>query len=285
LQQVKVTIFDRDLDIYTAKELLERPREINSDMFLFVTLLVFPPFNSPASADERTTSSEWNLRHSEFVVGEAREEIVEERVEEEMESAEEVQVTEGRDSMVAGQRLVQGVIVVQADTREADTFYLQDTMAMNKRACQVLGYQYQFVNYAAMHAKTGLNAKYLKIHVVADQLRKMILLGNYSKMIFMDADAWIQSTGKLRQLVQALTRTPDRTRGFISRDPLGGWGTRCEEAPNEGKNEPYTLINSGAFILKVTERNHLLFNELARNVETCKLNLFVGVMPSFDQVS
>jgi hypothetical protein len=174
-------------------------------------------------------------------------------------------------------------MVIQADTRKASTFYLKDTMALNTRASKILGYQYKFVNYDSLYRKTGLNPKYLKIHVVRDTLNSLVHMGNYSTFIFMDADAWIQSTGKVQQLVHALARTPVSMRGFISRDPLGGWGTTCSEKANEGKNEPYTLINSGAFILKVTKRNQLLFDEMARNVESCKRNLFKGVMPSFDQ--
>jgi len=132
------------------------------------------------------------------------------------------------------------VIILQTDNRPSLDYLLQ-TQNVNKMFCDMLGYEYLFLEldnnkYGNIHIKTK------KILVVNDFLQntKMDIL------VFLDSDAWIQNGFYLKDVINNLCKN-EKKYGCFSRDPY------------LTKN---TFINSGSFIIKINEYTKKMYNDI-----------------------
>ena len=132
------------------------------------------------------------------------------------------------------------VIILQTDNRPS-LHYLLQTQNVNKMFCDMLGYEYLFLEldnnkYGNIHIKTK------KILVVNDFLQntKMDIL------VFLDSDAWIQNGFYLKDVINSLYKN-EKKNGCFSRDPY------------LTKN---TFINSGSFIIKINEYTKKMYNDI-----------------------
>ena len=138
------------------------------------------------------------------------------------------------------------VCVIQTDNRPT-LDYLLKTQAVNRKFCQQLGYDYEFIpmeeaKYPACHPATR------KIYVVSEWLQS----APYDVMVFLDSDAWVQNPAHLHTIVTELYETATK-QGCISRDPY---------------KKHNTYINSGGFILKVNDYNRHMYHELIQALAT-----------------
>jgi hypothetical protein len=134
------------------------------------------------------------------------------------------------------------VCVLQTDNRPSLN-YLQLTMEANKRICDILGYEYMFIElkndfYGNFHPATK------KIHVVND------LLGtpNWDCIVFLDSDAWIQDGFCLKIIIDNLMNN-EKKHGCFSRDQYQD-------------NVHCTFINSGSFIIKNNDFIKQMYEQL-----------------------
>ena len=121
------------------------------------------------------------------------------------------------------------VCVLQTDNRTSLN-YLLKTQEVNKKFCNILKYDYLFLEldnnkYGDIHPATK------KIHVVNDILQNT----EYSILVFLDSDAWIQNCYWLNDIINNLINNNEK-QGCFSRDPYISIYT--------------TFINSGSFIIK-----------------------------------
>ena len=120
------------------------------------------------------------------------------------------------------------ICVLQTDNRPSLN-YLLETQKVNKKFCNILGYDYLFLDldnnkYGNIHPATK------KIHLVND----FLLNTKCDILVFLDSDAWIQNGYWLNDIINNLINN-DEKQGCFSRDPY------------VKKN---TFINSGSFIIK-----------------------------------
>lgn len=140
------------------------------------------------------------------------------------------------------------VCVLQTDNRPS-LDYLLKTQEVNKKFCNILNYEYLFLEmhnheYGNIHPATK------KIHVVDNFLRN----SNCDILIFLDSDAWIQNGNWLNIMINNLIENKEK-HGCFSRDPY------------VKKN---TFINSGSFIIKnndfIKQMYSNIINDLYNNV-------------------
>lgn len=143
------------------------------------------------------------------------------------------------------------VCVLQTDNR-VSLNYLLKTQEVNKKFCDILGYDYKFI-YLDNHY--NVDNKTAKLYIVNTFLQN----SNYDILIFLDSDAWIQNGYWLNDIINNLINN-DEKQGCFSRDPY------------VKKN---TFINSGSFILKINNFTKDFYNELVMNLENdIKNNVF-----------
>jgi hypothetical protein len=140
------------------------------------------------------------------------------------------------------------VCVLQTDNRPT-LDYLLKTQEVNKKFCDILGYDYLFLEmdnnkYGNIHPATR------KIHIVDEFLQNE----KYDILVFLDSDAWIQNGYWLNDIIDNL-RKNEQKQGCFSRDPY---------------IKTDTFINSGSFILKINDYTKqmykILINYLYNNV-------------------
>lgn len=136
------------------------------------------------------------------------------------------------------------VCVLQSDNRPSLN-YLLKTQEVNKKFCNILGYDYLFLNlddnnYGNIHPATK------KIHLVND----FLLNTKYSILVFLDSDAWIQNGYWLNDIIDNLINN-DEKQGCFSRDPY------------VKKN---TFINSGSFIIKINDFTKQMYNIIIKDL-------------------
>jgi len=132
------------------------------------------------------------------------------------------------------------VCVLQTDNRPSLN-YLLETQKVNKGFCNILEYDYLFLEldnnkYGNIHPATK------KIHVVNDFLQN----STCDVLVFLDSDAWIQNGYWLNDIINNLINNNEK-QGCFSRDPY------CQ------KN---TFINSGSFIIKNNEFTKQMYNNI-----------------------
>ena len=135
------------------------------------------------------------------------------------------------------------VCVLQTDNR-LSLDYLLETQRVNKKFCEILGYDYKFIY---LDNNYNVDNKTAKIYIVNNFLQN----SNYDILIFLDSDAWIQNGYWLNDIINNLINN-DEKQGCFSRDPY------------VKKN---TFINSGSFILKINKFTKKMYNELIMNLE------------------
>ena len=135
------------------------------------------------------------------------------------------------------------VCVLQTDNR-VSLNYLLKTQEVNKKYCDILGYDYEFI-YLDNHY--NVDNKTAKLYIVNTFLQN----SNCDILIFLDSDAWIQNGNWLNDIINNLINN-DEKQGCFSRDPY------------VKKN---TFINSGSFILKINKFTKDFYNELVMNLE------------------
>jgi hypothetical protein len=150
------------------------------------------------------------------------------------------------------------VCVLQTDNRPS-LDYLLKTQEVNKKFCDMLGYDYLFLKlddnkYGDIHPATK------KIHLVND----FLLNTKYSILVFLDSDAWIQNGYWLNDIINNLINN-DNKQGCFSRDPY------------VKKN---TFINSGSFIIKINDFTKQMYNNIIK--ELCNNNNYHNNWP-YDQ--
>jgi hypothetical protein len=136
------------------------------------------------------------------------------------------------------------VCVLQTDTRPS-LKYVLETQKVNKTFCDILGYDYLFLEldnnrYGAIHPATK------KIHVVND----FLLNTTCDILVFLDSDAWIQNGYWLNDIINTLTHN-DIKHGCFSRDPY------------VKKN---TFINSGSFIIKNNDFTKQMYTNVIKDL-------------------
>ena len=87
------------------------------------------------------------------------------------------------------------VCILQTDNRPS-LEYLLKTQKVNKQVCDILEYDYLFLEidnnkYGNIYSATK------KIHIVNDFLQNT----NYDVLVFLDSDAWIQNEYWLNQII------------------------------------------------------------------------------------
>lgn len=132
------------------------------------------------------------------------------------------------------------VCVLQSDNRPSLN-YLLKTQEVNKKFCDILEYDYEFLE---MDDKkfTNIHPATKKIHIFNDFLQNK----KYDILVFLDSDAWIQNGYWLNDIINNLINNENK-QGCFSRDPY------------IMKN---TFINSGSFILK----NNDFTKEMYKNI-------------------
>lgn len=133
------------------------------------------------------------------------------------------------------------VIILQADNRPSLDFLLK-TQEINKKYCEILGYEYVFidVNNSHLHPATA------KIHVVNDFLENT----ECDILVFLDSDAWIQNGYWLDNIIKNLVKNEEK-HGCFSRDPYLTYNT---------------YINSGSFIIKNNDFIKQSYKEIIKNL-------------------
>lgn len=136
------------------------------------------------------------------------------------------------------------VCVLQTDNRPSLN-YLLKTQEVNKKFCNILGYDYLYLEldnnkYGDIHPATK------KIHIVND----FLLNKNYGILVFLDSDAWIQNGYWLNDIIDNLIIN-DEKQGCFSRDPY------------VKKN---TFINSGSFIIKNNDFTKQMYNLIIKDL-------------------
>jgi hypothetical protein len=123
------------------------------------------------------------------------------------------------------------------------------TQSVNKKFCDVLKYDYLFLeidNHNILNTNnnkiTNIHPATKKIHIVNDFLQNT----KYDILVFLDSDAWIQNGCWLDDIINNLISNNEKE-GCFSRDPY------------VMKN---TFINSGSFILK----NNDFTKEMYKNI-------------------
>jgi hypothetical protein len=132
------------------------------------------------------------------------------------------------------------VCVLQTDNRPSLN-YLLETQKVNKSFCNILEYDYLFLEldnnkYGNIHPATK------KIHVVNDFLKD----ATCDVLVFLDSDAWIQNGYLLNDIINNLINN-DEKQGCFSRDPY---------------LEKNTFINSGSFIIKNNDFTKQMYNNI-----------------------
>jgi hypothetical protein len=136
------------------------------------------------------------------------------------------------------------VCVLQTDNR-LSLDYLLETQKVNKKFCDILGYDYLFLELD--------NSKYGNIHPAT---KKIHLVNNFllnttcDILVFLDSDAWIQNGYWLNDIINNLINN-DEKQGCFSRDPY------------LKKN---TFINSGSFIIKNNDFTKQMYNILIKDL-------------------
>lgn len=138
-------------------------------------------------------------------------------------------------------------LVIQTDNRPTLDF-LQKTRQINQIICGKYGFDYRFIemqeeDYRNMHPTMG------KIKVIHSQLE----LKEYDYLIFLDSDAWIHNPKNLIKLIEFMSSDTQKI-GAFSREPKARFNT---------------LINSGTFILKNTDKTIKMYQEIMRDVSKC----------------
>lgn len=136
------------------------------------------------------------------------------------------------------------VCVLQTDNRPSLN-YLLKTQEVNKKFCDILGYDYLFLEldnseYGNIHPATK------KIHLV----NNFLLNTTCDILVFLDSDAWIQNGYWLNDIINNLINN-DEKHGCFSRDPY------------VKKN---TFINSGSFIIKNNDFTKQMYNILIKDL-------------------
>jgi hypothetical protein len=136
------------------------------------------------------------------------------------------------------------VCVLQTDNRPSLN-YLLKTQEVNKKFCNILGYNYLFLEidnnkYTNFHPATK------KIHIVNNFLQNE----NYDILVFLDSDAWIQNGYWLNDIINNLINDKQK-QGCFSRDPY------------VKKN---TFINSGSFIVKINDFTKQMYKYIINNL-------------------
>jgi len=137
------------------------------------------------------------------------------------------------------------VYVLQTDNRPS-LDYLLRTQEVNKKFCEILGYDYLFLEldnskYGNMHPATK------KIHLVND----FLLNTRCDILVFLDSDAWIQNGYWLNDIIKNLVND-DEKQGCFSRDPY----LRIN-----------TFINSGSFIIKNNDFTKQMYNGFIKDLQ------------------
>ena len=132
------------------------------------------------------------------------------------------------------------ICVLQTDNRPSLN-YLLKTQEINKKYCDILQYEYLFLEldnnkYGNIHPATK------KIQIVNDFLQNT----NYGILVFLDSDAWIQNGYWLNNIINNLINNEEK-QGCFSRDPY------------VAKN---TFINSGSFIIKNNDFTKKMYNTI-----------------------
>jgi hypothetical protein len=101
--------------------------------------------------------------------------------------------------------------VLQTDNRPKLN-YLLKTQEINKKNCDILGFDYLFIlldnnKYGNIHPATK------KIYIINDFLKNT----NYDIIVFLDSDAWIQNGFWLKNIIDNLN--VNNKQGCFSRDP------------------------------------------------------------------
>jgi hypothetical protein len=136
------------------------------------------------------------------------------------------------------------VCVVQSDNRPS-LDYLLKTQQVNKRFCDILGYDYLFIElenkkYDNLHPAT------CKIYIVNDFLQNSMC----DILVFLDSDAWIHNGYYLDTIINNLVENEEK-QGCFSRDPY------------VKKN---TFINSGSFIVKNNDFTKQMYNDIINDL-------------------
>jgi hypothetical protein len=136
------------------------------------------------------------------------------------------------------------VCVIQTDNRPS-LDYLKKSREVNRKFCNILGYDYIFLElnnnkYGNIHPATK------KIHVVNDFLQN----SKYSIFVFLDSDAWIQNGNWLNDIIDNLINN-DEKQGCFSRDPYV---------------KINTFINSGSFIIKNNDFTKQMYNIIIKDL-------------------
>ena len=136
------------------------------------------------------------------------------------------------------------VCVIQTDNRPS-LDYLKKSREVNRKFCNILGYDYIFLElnnnkYGNIHPATK------KIHVVNDFLQNP----KYSIFVFLDSDAWIQNGNWLNDIIDNLINN-DEKQGCFSRDPYV---------------KINTFINSGSFIIKNNDFTKQMYNTIIKDI-------------------
>ena len=150
------------------------------------------------------------------------------------------------------------VCVLQTDNRPS-LHYLLETQKVNKMFCNILQYEYLFLElhnnkYGNIHPATK------KINIVNDFLQNT----NYDILVFLDSDAWIQNGYWLSVMINNLINN-DKKHGCFSRDPY------------VKKN---TFINSGSFIIKINDFIKQMYSNIVNDLNNN--NTYHNIWP-FDQ--
>jgi hypothetical protein len=138
------------------------------------------------------------------------------------------------------------VCVVQTDNRPALN-YLLKTQEVNKKFCNILQYDYIFLEINK-NKYGNINPCMKKIHLVNDFIRNLTY--DYDILIFLDSDAWIQNGVSVNNVVNSLSNNKQK-QGCFSRDPY------------VRKN---TFINSGSFILKINDFTRKMYEKIMKDL-------------------
>jgi len=138
------------------------------------------------------------------------------------------------------------ICVLQTDNRPSLN-YLLETQKVNKKFCDILGYDYLFLEldnnkYGNIHPATK------KIYLVSD----FLLVSKCDILVFLDSDAWIQNGYWLNHIINNLINN-DEKQGCYSRDPYV---------------KHNTFINSGSFIIKNNDFTKQMYNNLMKELES-----------------
>ena len=138
------------------------------------------------------------------------------------------------------------VCVLQTDNRPS-LDYLLKTQKVNKQCCDILEYDYLFLEfdnskYGNMHPATK------KIHIINDFLQHT----NDDVLVFLDSDAWIQNSYWLNQIINNLINN-EQKQGCFSRDPYLNYNT---------------FINSGSFIIKINDFTKQMYKHIIHKLYT-----------------